>query len=107
MATMVFTYLFWAFIVRTVACCVRKCDQRVAERFQKQTFIENKYESNFYSCVDFRTLLLELDSAFDLKKAIETKFIYKLPQNPVSVIYDVHYALRASLKILAYSDNLL
>ena len=83
MPTIVFTYLFWAFIVRTVACCVRKCDQRVAERFQKQTFIENKYESNFYSCVDFRTLLLELDSAFDLKKAIETKFIYKLPQKSV------------------------
>jgi hypothetical protein len=43
MALIIFIYLFWAFIVRTITCCMRCCNQTVAERLQKQRFIEENY----------------------------------------------------------------
>lgn len=71
MALIAFIYIFWAFVVRTITYCIRCFNHNVAERLLKQRFIEYKYENDFYSCVDFRTLINELDSALDLKKAVK------------------------------------
>jgi hypothetical protein len=61
----ILVYLFWRVILRVISYFVSCCDKKVAERFNNR-FFEASFEKDFYQCVDFRTLEIELDSCLKM-----------------------------------------
>jgi len=53
-------YLFWTLIVHTITLCVKRCK---GDENESNKFKEDSYEYDFYSCVDFQTLMEELKMA--------------------------------------------
>ena len=57
MILIAFLYLFWTFIVHTITHCIKRCKEDYDE---SNKHMEDSYEKDFYSCVDFHTLIEEL-----------------------------------------------
>lgn len=74
MIIIAFIYLFWAFIVRTIAHCVKHCSKDEDDEDAGRKYREEHYEKDFYTCVDFRTLIDEFKMATEASKRSKAMF---------------------------------
>ena len=72
MVIIALVYLFWAVIVRTIRACVKRCTEEDEDLEHK--YHEENYEKDFYSCVDFRTLMDEFKLASQTQKKSKDMF---------------------------------
>lgn len=71
---LILAYLYWKFIYNTFLSCIKKCD-RYANGKEDEKVDEDIIEHDFYTCVDFKSLLLEMEYTLDLRMAYKNRAI--------------------------------